>query len=43
MHPSRTLALKLLRRQEWGRRAEPRLPRRRSALGALRPRRPSPL
>jgi hypothetical protein len=38
MHLARTLAVKLLRRQEWGRRALA-LPRRRGALSPARKRR----
>jgi hypothetical protein len=43
MHLSRMLTLKLLKRQEWGRRPVAQVPRRRSALSSLRQRRPGPL
>jgi hypothetical protein len=39
MHLSRTLTLKLLKRQEWGKRPAAQPPRRRSALASVRSRR----
>jgi hypothetical protein len=43
MYLSRMVTLKLLKRQEWGRRPPAPAPRRRSALSSLRVRRPGPL